>query len=161
MGARLRTRAARPARGVVRVARPAEVRFYFDADVLGLARVVCSLRSDCTYPGDRGATIKRRTRPACPVTSPATQDPVWLPAVTAREWVVISRDAHIASRPGEVDAVREHGARLIVLAGKEARGPWEQLEILLTQWRQIEGLASRPGPWVYSATRTRLAAVAV
>lgn len=31
-------------------ARPAEVRFYFDADVLGLAKVVARLRNDATYP---------------------------------------------------------------------------------------------------------------
>lgn len=138
------------------MAKPAEVRFYFDADVLGLARVVCDLRSDCTYPGDPGATIKRRTRPASPVTSPATKDPIWLPIVAARRWVIISRDSHIASRPGEIDAVRQHGARLVVLSGKEARGPWEQLEILLARWRRIEGLVSTPGPWIYSATRTRI-----
>jgi hypothetical protein len=36
-------------------ARPATVRFYFDADVLGVAKVVAALRSDVTYPGDRGA----------------------------------------------------------------------------------------------------------
>ena len=63
----------------VRFGKPAEVRFYCDADVLGLARMVCDLRSDCTFPGDPGKTIKRRTRPACPVTSPAPKDPVWLP----------------------------------------------------------------------------------
>ncbi len=143
------------------MAKPAEVRFYFDADVLGLARVVCDLRSDCTYPGDPGATIRRRARPACSVTSPATKDPVWLPIVTARRWVIISRDSHIASRPGEVDAVRKSGARLIVLSGKEARGPWEQLEILMSQWRRIESLTSVPGPWIYSATRTSMGAVAI
>jgi hypothetical protein len=30
------------------------VRFYFDADVLGLAKVMVQLRSDVTYPGDPG-----------------------------------------------------------------------------------------------------------
>jgi hypothetical protein len=30
------------------------VRFYFDADVLGLAKVMVMLRSDMTYPGDPG-----------------------------------------------------------------------------------------------------------
>jgi hypothetical protein len=29
------------------------VRFYFDADVLGLAKVMVQLRSYVTYPGDR------------------------------------------------------------------------------------------------------------
>jgi hypothetical protein len=30
--------------------RPAEVRFYVDADVLGLGKVIAELRSDATYP---------------------------------------------------------------------------------------------------------------
>jgi hypothetical protein len=137
------------------VAKPAEVRFYFDADVLGLARVVCALRPDCTFPGDPGATIKRRTRPPCPVVSPATKDPIWLPIVTAERWIVISRDSHISTRPAEIDAVRRHGARLVVLSGKEAHGPWEQLEILMAQWRRIEAMGPITGPWIYSATRTR------
>ncbi len=32
--------------------RPAEIRFYLDADVLGLARVLVQVRSDVTFPGD-------------------------------------------------------------------------------------------------------------
>lgn len=35
-------------------AKPATVRFYFDADVLGSAKTVVTLRSDVTYPGDPG-----------------------------------------------------------------------------------------------------------
>ena len=54
----------------------ATVRFYFDADVLGVAKVVAALRYDATYPGDPGATINKRIRPACPVTTPAVKDEV-------------------------------------------------------------------------------------
>src|SRR5712691_1789865 len=49
-------------------ARPATVRFYVDADVLGLAKVLAGLRTDVTYPGDPGGPVKGgRVRPACPV----------------------------------------------------------------------------------------------
>jgi hypothetical protein len=41
--------------------RPARVRYYFDADILGLAKVVAGLRHDVTYPGDR-----KGTRPGLP-----------------------------------------------------------------------------------------------
>lgn len=30
--------------------KPAEVRFYFDADILGLGKLISGLRPDCTYP---------------------------------------------------------------------------------------------------------------
>jgi hypothetical protein len=37
--------------------KPAVVRYYFDADILGLAKVVAGLRTDITYPGDPGVVI--------------------------------------------------------------------------------------------------------
>jgi hypothetical protein len=35
-------------------AKPAIVRYYVDADVLGLAKILTQVRSDVTYPGDPG-----------------------------------------------------------------------------------------------------------
>jgi hypothetical protein len=35
-------------------ARPAAVRFYIDADLLGLGKLLGTLRNDVTYPGDPG-----------------------------------------------------------------------------------------------------------
>ena len=56
---------------MTRPAKPATVRFYFDADVLGLAKAVVGLRSDSTYPGDPGGVVHKRQRPPCPITSAA------------------------------------------------------------------------------------------
>jgi hypothetical protein len=39
--------------------RAAQVRIYVDADILGLGKVLASLRSDVTYPGDPGVIIHR------------------------------------------------------------------------------------------------------
>ncbi len=39
-------------------ARPAIVRFYVDADVLGLAKELVRIRGDVTYPGDPGGPVK-------------------------------------------------------------------------------------------------------
>ena len=50
----------------------ATVRFYLDADVLGLAKVLVQLRNDMTYPGDPGGVVHKRRRAACPVYSLAT-----------------------------------------------------------------------------------------
>jgi len=63
-------------------AKPATVRFYVDADVLGLAKILVQLRPDVTYPGDPGGVLHRRARPACPVASPAVLDTDWIPVVT-------------------------------------------------------------------------------
>ena len=43
--------------------KPAAVHYYFDADILGLGKLIAGLRNDCTYPGDAGAIIHKRERP--------------------------------------------------------------------------------------------------
>lgn len=45
--------------------RPVAPRFYFDADVLGLAKLLAGERADFTFPGDPGGRIKKRERPPC------------------------------------------------------------------------------------------------
>jgi hypothetical protein len=134
--------------------RQAEVRFYFDADVLGLAHAIGRLRSDATYPGDLGATIKRRRRPACIIASPAVKDPVWIPQVAAHGWLIITRDRHIQDHPAEINAVLDAGAKLVTLASADAMDTWTQLEVLMCQWRGIERLADGAGPFIWTATRT-------
>jgi hypothetical protein len=43
-------------------AKPAAVRFYFDADMFGLANLSSRERVDFTFPGDPGGRIKKRER---------------------------------------------------------------------------------------------------
>lgn len=140
-------------------AKPAVVRFYFDADVLGLAHVVSALRSDATYPGDAGAIIKRRQRPPCAITNPATRDDVWIPEVAALGWLIITRDSRIQQHRAEIEAVKASNARMIALSGDEARGTWQQLEVLMRHWRVVEDLAGQPGPFIYVGTHTKFRAV--
>lgn len=53
----------------------AEVRFYVDADLLGLARVLAGLRPDVTYPGDPGAVVHKNVAANWqPVTGPRGRD---------------------------------------------------------------------------------------
>jgi hypothetical protein len=137
-------------------ARPAEVRYYVDADVLGLAKILVQVRNDVTYPGDPGGVLHKRARPPCVITSPTVLDPDWIPEVTRHGWLIITRDSRIADNHAEIHAVRAAGARMVTLAGKEAIGTWNQLEVLMCRWRDIEALIDQPGPFIYSATRTRL-----
>jgi PIN like domain len=140
-------------------ARPAEVRFYFDADVLGLAKVVARLRNDATYPGDPGASIHRRVRPPCLITDPATPDRLWIPDVARQGWLIITRDSRIQDHRAEVSAVREHGAKMVALTGKDARSTWEQLEVFMRQWRGIDDLVDLAGPFIWRATRSGMSRV--
>jgi PIN like domain len=113
--------------------KPAAVRFYFDADVLGLAHQIAGLRPDATYPGDRGGVVLKQQRQPCPITSIAVKDPVWIPQVTALGWLIITRDAKIQEHTAEIAAVRDNGARMVALGSRDARGTFDQLEVFMCQ----------------------------
>jgi hypothetical protein len=80
-------------------AKPAAVRFYVDVDVL-----------------------YKRKRPPCPVRSSEVPDHIWIPEVTRRGWLIVTRDSAIPDHRAEIAAVRDSGARLVALAGSEAIG---------------------------------------
>ena len=63
-------------------------------------------------------------------------------------------DAHVIS-------VRDNGARMVALSGRDAHGTFEQPEIVMIQWRAITRLLTQPGPFIYSATRTSLKPVSL
>jgi len=66
--------------------RPAHVRYYFDADVLGLAKHVASER----------VVLHKRVRPPCRI-RPSTKDPIWIPQVTVKGWLIVTRDSRFRS----------------------------------------------------------------
>ena len=136
--------------------RQAQVRFYIDADILGLGKLLGDLRHDGTFPGDSGALIHRRQRPPCPITDPASQDTEWIPEVARRGWLIVTRDSRIAENRSEITAVREHSARLVALNQQDARTKWGQLELFMTQWRRIEALVNEPGPFIWRTSRTTM-----
>lgn len=130
------------------------VRFYVDADLLGLAKLLVQVRADVTFPGDLGGPgVDGGTRPPCPVAVGA-KDPEWIPIVAQAGWVVITRDRHLPHRPAERQAILDHTARVVRLDARHELTKWLELEIVVTQWRRLEGLAELPGPWVYRASRT-------
>jgi hypothetical protein len=142
---------------MIRPAKPAPVQFYLDADVLGLAKILVQVRGDVTYPGDPGGPVKGgRVRPACTIKDTATRDSVWIPETARQGWLIITRDRRIQEHRAEIDAIRNSGARMITLAGAEAVDTFSQLEALMCNWRQIQRLLARSGPYIYTATRTKL-----
>jgi len=126
--------------------RPAEVRVYFDEDVLGLARILCQKRADFTYPGDPGARVGRLERPPCPITRTGMKDHEWIPLVADRRWLIVTRDAKIQENRAEISAVRDYGAKVVDLGSRDAGSVWAQLELFMSRWRDIEALIDRPGP---------------
>ena len=51
--------------------RTASVRSYFDADILGLGKLLATLRPDATYPGGPGSVLQEQA-PALPHHDPRT-----------------------------------------------------------------------------------------
>ena len=70
-----------------------------------------------------------------------------------------SRDGRISQRVAEVGAVVQHDARLVVLTSADAKTVWDQLEVLMTQWRRIEKLHDLQEPFIYRASRSKLDAM--
>lgn len=139
----------------------ADVRFYFDADILGIAKILAGIRSDVTYPGDPGAVIHRRVRQRCSISDPEMDDDKWIPIVTDQGWLIVTRDAQIREHRAEIEAVRNAGARMVVLSGADAASNWYQLEVVMRQWRGIESLLNKNGPFIYLATRSTLKPLAI
>lgn len=138
-------------------AKPAIVRYYVDADVLGLAKILIQVTGDVTYPGDPGGPVKGgRVRAPCTITQVDTDDEIWIPETARQGWLIITRDRHIQDHRAEIEAVRSSGARMVNLAGEEAIGTFAQLEVLMSQWRRITSLLEEKGPFIYSLTRTKL-----
>lgn len=97
------------------------VRYYVDADLMGLAKVLANLREDITYPSDPGGAVRKRMRPVSPVTSTEVDDLDWIPIVAERGWSILTRDMKITRRPAELEAVRAHSAKLFVRDSREDR----------------------------------------
>jgi hypothetical protein len=84
-------------------------------------------------------------------------DDVWIPIAARANWVVITRDGAMLRKPHERAAIVGAGARHVALdPEKKQLNLWQELEIVMTQWRSIERLLSQAGPWVCFATRSRL-----
>jgi hypothetical protein len=135
--------------------KPADVRFYIDADVLGLGKILANLRPDVTYPGAPEKRIKRRLRAACDLPVDA-KDEVWIPRTATEGWVVITRDSNILQHRRFLDLIATRSARIVALAGSDALDTWAQLRVVMLRWEGIEALTHVPGPWLYTATLQRL-----
>jgi hypothetical protein len=130
----------------------AEIRFYVDADLLALAKSLVQARYDVTYPGDSGDQNRGRT--SCPIKRADTKDLAWIPTVAAQGWVAISRDRTISRKPAEVQAVKQHALRMVVLDVRRDATTWGELGIVVARWTDIERVASLKGPRVFLASRT-------
>jgi len=134
-------------------------RWYVDADTLGLAHILAQVRPDVTYCGDSGERRKFPDLPACEIQDTETDDAVWIPTVTRAGLAIITRDIHIWRRIHEKDVVLSCAAQVFCITSPGQLDNWGLLEVVATQWREMEKRAGNPGPYMYSVTRTRLSSI--
>lgn len=80
--------------------------------------------------------------------------------ITSAGLAIITRDIHIESRLREKRIVLQSGARVFAITTHEGQlDKWGLLEVVVTQWRQIEAIAETPGPYIYALTRTSLSRI--
>jgi hypothetical protein len=134
--------------------RDADLRWFVDQTSLGLGSAMALLRGDVIYPGHR------RALPDIPE---GCKDPVWMPVVAGLGLVVVSRDRHIKSKQGELEAYLRHGIRAFWIAGDNDLGNWENLRRIAKHWDRMERIVEqRPaGPWFYAVNADGLTAFTV
>jgi PIN like domain len=122
--------------------------FYIDASIPEkVYQALAAVRTDVLYPGT----------PGCLITDRAMKDREWLQIVGEHEWVVLMRDKHIRSRPGQRNALFSHGVRAFVLTTAGNYSGWRTLHLLVRRWDEIEQVvATVPGPFLYAVTQQGL-----
>jgi hypothetical protein len=114
--------------------------YFTDENVLGLGKLLRrSGRTDVVYPGHEDL-------PEVPL---GTRDLDWMPVISRRGLVVVTRDRRIRSRPAELRAYHERGLRSVWLGAKQDMGPADQLELFLAHEARLqrEIIKRGPGPW--------------
>jgi hypothetical protein len=132
-------------------ARRARLRFFADESALGLGKALAIARVDTVHPG----------HPLLPEVPTGTLDSVWIPVVARRRLVVIGRDRHIRTKPGELRLLRASGLRVFWIAGKRDLTTWGYLVRLVRHWDDMEELVRTrgDGPWFYAVNEARIVEV--
>ncbi|MFN0010930.1 MAG: hypothetical protein ACKVS8_04715 [Phycisphaerales bacterium] len=115
------------------------MRFFFDNCVSH--RLATALHA-LVEPGHKVVHLREMWPRADRVTVPDTE---WIERLSREsDWVVISGDIRIRTRPAERDALRRARLSTFFLADGYTRLPeWEQVRWLINKWPEIVDLASR------------------
>ncbi len=112
-------------------------RIFFDASLVGVARVLEGHVEGIVYPG----------HPEWPYSQDAP-DEVWLRYVGERDWCAIFRDRRIRYRRWQRAVLEEYRVRAVVVATTKNLSIEENVALLLQPWDDIE--MSLDGPPSYT-----------
>lgn len=111
-------------------------RIFFDASLVGVARVLEGQVEGIVYPG----------HPEWPYSQDAP-DEVWLRHVGERDWCAIFRDRRVRYRRWQRAVLEEYKVRAVVVATTKNLSIEENVALLLQSWNDIE--MSLDGPPSY------------
>ena len=116
-----------------------QVRFYVDENLAGLGLTLRKVRPFRDLVVGSHPPVQHLV---------PKDDPDWIPDVAGRDWVVVTNDKHIRTRPFEADRALEVGLRCVHLDPPGAKNPrvWDFLRLLLRHWDDVEALCGRTGP---------------
>ncbi len=82
-----------------------------------------------------------------------TADAVWLEEAGQSDWLVVTRDQRIRTRPAERAAIEDHGVGCFILAYRRPLDPWGILKLLTATLDEMERLFdSTPRPFIYTVS---------
>lgn len=84
-----------------------------------------------------------------------TQDILWIPPTSLREWVIVTHDREIRYNRPERDAVMQHGGRVIIIRASGTRAEMAQIFLNLRD-QVIELLRRNPAPFIARLYRDRI-----
>ena len=80
-----------------------------------------------------------------------TEDTKWLKAVGENGWLAITRDEHIRTRPGEKQAIIDHGAGCFIFTYKNSLKKAEIVALVLRYIEEMERVfATTRRPFIYT-----------
>lgn len=134
--------------------KPRSAEWYFDADTIGVGRILAAAGVRATWPGDDGERRGRPDLPPSPTSRTDVGDEVWIEQVTRAGMVIITRDRRISTRTSEVDAVIASRAKVFALTVTGDNDLWGLVRLVATRWLDIERQSIEPGPFIMSVTWT-------
>ena len=75
-------------------------------------------------------------------------DEDWIALVGRKNWVAVTKDKNIRYRTAELDAIRKHSARVVVIRMNNATGPQIADALMKGRCRLVRFTANTPAPYV-------------
>ena len=84
-----------------------------------------------------------------------TPDPVWLSEAGLNDWLVVTRDKKIRTRPGELQAITQNNVGCFIVAQKQALSRWDYLKLLTLTLDEMERrFATEARPFIFNIGTT-------